>query len=139
MWTAFNSCLITQHTYHKRWVRLTFSFTLMQLQPFVPTSTPAASLIVALLHSLVHCCTKHSIVIPLKTFLKAITKIPYCHTKRHQLTQPVHLATTVLLLVFPNQTIPYLVTTIISTKHFYHFSADEPQTASNKQDQILKP
>lgn len=46
MCTAFDFCLIiiqhNKHAYHKRWIRLIFSFT---LQSFLLTSTPAASFI----------------------------------------------------------------------------------------------
>lgn len=73
LWPAFTFCLIitqhNKHASHKRCVRLTFSFILMQPQPFLPTSTPAASLIAG---------CKCKMEIPSKT----ITKTPCCHTGR---------------------------------------------------------
>ena len=61
-----------KHAHHKRCVRSTFSFTLRQLHPFLPTSTPAASFIAS-------CKCR---MIPLQTFKKTITKTPCCYTGR---------------------------------------------------------
>lgn len=103
-WSLHNK----QHIIKQR-VRLTFNFILVQLQSFLPTSTRAPSFITGY---------KHQMVIPSTT----ITKTPCCHTRRQAsnlvfyFTDCPSFNSSTSSSLSQGQTIPFLVTIIISSK-----------------------